>query len=206
MTGACGSSCSLKQPQCSSLNTVGQAKADKIVAFSWLALKNSISEALPLILRATLPVRSNTESAFGLPHSLNHFTLEKEKLSNPGRTPYSFFKKNFFMFLLKVTTLSRKEGFGTAVPEWVGRMLITVPSLLYLKISLAPGPCRRKLYTLNFWDYHEEYFCNSHSMSAGSSLDTYPMARRARRVSKGWLDIWETHLRLDYSSIGKSQT
>lgn len=70
-----------------------EIKAADIVAFSWPVLKNNISAAMHLILWSTFPVRLNTESAFGLAHSSGYFTLGKEKLSNPGRTPYSSLKK-----------------------------------------------------------------------------------------------------------------
>lgn len=78
---------------------MGEIKAAEIVASSWPVLKNNIPEARHLILWSTFPVKLNTESAFGVAHGLNYFTLEKEKLSNPGRTPYSSFlkkKKIFF--------------------------------------------------------------------------------------------------------------
>lgn len=75
---------------------MGEIKATEIVAFSWPDLENDIPEAMHLILWSTFPGRPNTESAFGLAHGLNYFTLEKEKLSNPGRTPYSSLKRNFF--------------------------------------------------------------------------------------------------------------
>lgn len=133
-------------PQISSVflsKTRGETKATGIVASSWPVLGYNIPKAMHLTWWSTFPERLNSDSALGMACALYYFTLEKEKkkLSDPGRTPYSSLKKkNFLSSSWKlVTTLSRKEGFRTAVPEWVRTL-----SLLDLKISSHPRPLKKE--------------------------------------------------------------
>lgn len=143
MTGACGSSCSPKYPWHSFLSENHRANQSSWNCGFFLASsENNIAEALHLIWRPTPPVRLNTKCIW-IGTQFELFYFRERKIEQPWKNSIFFLKKKkfFFKFLLKVTALSRKEGFGTAVPEWVewvGRMLITAPSLLYLKISSLP--------------------------------------------------------------------
>lgn len=98
---------------------MGVTEAVEIVAFSRPVQKTNILEAVCLILWTTFPVGPNTESAFGLAHKdLNYFSLEK-KIEQSWKNSIFFFlkKENLSCSGKLVRTLSRKERFGTVVPE-----------------------------------------------------------------------------------------
>lgn len=145
--------------------------------------------------------RPNTESTFGLAHGLNYFTLEKEKLSNLGRTPYSSFKKKNLSSSWKlVRASSRKEGLGTAVPEWAGRMLITVPSPSLGEQRTSQTSAKGSCTHLTFGTAVAYKPDPKHTPAQTQT----PRHQEPRAGEMGWLDIWESHFVLTKAPQEKS--
>lgn len=129
------------------------------------------------------------------------FYFRERKIEQSWKNSIFFFlKKNLSSSWKLVRASSRKEGLGTAVPEWAGRMLITVPSPSLgdqrTSQTSAKGSCTHLTFGTAV-----TYKPNPKHTPAQTQT---PRHQEPRGGEMDWLDIWESHFILTKASQEKS--